>query len=114
MHHLGSVAFAEVIHDECVRVGESCRLLDLSLRGGAKLAIADVLSDGALEEDGLLRHQPKLRAQPPHVERLDVDAVQQHGATLRVVEALEQLDDCRLARTRRATQRDSLTSGDGE
>eukprot|EP00966_Prymnesium_polylepis_P303336 7006800-Prymnesium_polylepis.1 len=51
-----------------------------------------------------LPDEPQLAAQPREVERADVDAVEAEGAVLRVVEALEQRDDRRLARAARADE----------
>ena len=44
------------------------------------------------------------RAQPRQVERGEVCAIEQHGARVRVIEALQQRDHRRLATTRRAHQ----------
>mmetsp|Transcript_25811 Transcript_25811/g.85022 ORF Transcript_25811/g.85022 Transcript_25811/m.85022 type:complete len:230 (+) Transcript_25811:3777-4466(+) len=105
--HLRAVAVGEAVHHKAVRVRRPRRLLDLVLRG-ALLAVANVLRDGALEEHRLLPHQPKLGAEPAQVERADVDTVEGDRAALRVVEALEQRDESRLAAAGRAAKRARL------
>mmetsp|Transcript_25816 Transcript_25816/g.85050 ORF Transcript_25816/g.85050 Transcript_25816/m.85050 type:complete len:268 (+) Transcript_25816:988-1791(+) len=111
--HLRAVAVGEAVHHKAVRVRRPRRLLDLVLRG-ALLAVANVLRDGALEEHRLLPHQPKLGAEPAQVERADVDTVEGDRAALRVIEALEQRDESRLAAAGRATQRHRLPRADRE
>mmetsp|Transcript_22195 Transcript_22195/g.50100 ORF Transcript_22195/g.50100 Transcript_22195/m.50100 type:complete len:471 (+) Transcript_22195:65-1477(+) len=99
----GIVSLGEVLGDECVRVRHARRLLDLRLRR-PRLAVRNVLRHRAHEQHWLLTHQPKLLPQPAHVERLDVDPVEQHLPRLWVVEPLEQRDNRRLARAARPTQ----------
>mmetsp|Transcript_27444 Transcript_27444/g.88235 ORF Transcript_27444/g.88235 Transcript_27444/m.88235 type:complete len:289 (-) Transcript_27444:910-1776(-) len=111
--HLRAVAVGEAVHHKAVRVRRPRRLLDLVLRG-ALLAVANVLGDGALEEHRLLPHQPKLGAEPAQVERADVDTVEGDRAALRVIEALEQRDESRLAAAGRAAQRHRLPRADRE
>jgi hypothetical protein len=82
-------------------IGGPGGLLDLLLRR-VWLSVADVIGDRALEEHGLLAHKAQLLAQPLDVERLDVDIVKQDHAALRVVEALDELDDRGLTAARRA------------
>lgn len=41
----------------------------------AVVTVGDVLSDGAVEEHGLLRHEAQLSPQPRHVQRLDLPPV---------------------------------------
>mmetsp|Transcript_9109 Transcript_9109/g.27042 ORF Transcript_9109/g.27042 Transcript_9109/m.27042 type:complete len:505 (+) Transcript_9109:155-1669(+) len=111
--HLRGVAVGKAVHHKAVRVRRPRRLLDLVLRG-ALLAVANVLGDGALEEHRLLPHQPKVGAEPAQVERADVDTVEGDRAALRVVEALEQRHERRLARPRGAAQGDPLARLDLE
>ena len=56
--------------------------------------------------------EAEARAQPPEIERLNVHAVEQYRARLRIVEALQQRDDRRLARARWAHQRARATGRD--
>mmetsp|Transcript_9115 Transcript_9115/g.27077 ORF Transcript_9115/g.27077 Transcript_9115/m.27077 type:complete len:361 (+) Transcript_9115:155-1237(+) len=111
--HLRGVAVGKAVHHKAVRVRRPRRLLDLVLRG-ALLAVGNVLRDGALEEHRLLPHQPKVGAEPAQVERADVDTVEGDRAALRVVEALEQRDESRLAAAGRAAQRHRLPRADRE
>jgi len=96
-----------------VRVGELGRLLYLGL-GSAGQPHLNVLGDGADEERRLLRHEPELLAQPLEVERPQVGAVEGHRARRGVVEALEQRDDGRLARARRAAHGAGATRRDAQ
>ena len=52
--------------------------LDDLLVGGVLLGVADVLPDGAVEEDGLLPHDPHLVPQPSHVQLCQVLVIYQH------------------------------------
>ena len=70
---------------------------DLVIRG-IDTAIADVLHRVGGEDDGVLRHDPDRIAQRVEVEFPDFHAVQRDSPFLRVVEAQQQLEECRLAR----------------
>eukprot|EP00962_Isochrysis_galbana_P008032 scaffold2188_cov102-Isochrysis_galbana.AAC.2 len=105
--HLRLIPERQVPGDEAVRVGRARRLLHLGACG-ALLAISNVFGHSAEEEDRLLPDEGHLPAQPPHIELAQVDAVEQQRAALRVVEALEQRDECRLAGARWATESDRL------
>ena len=59
--------------------------------------IADILSDGSVKEDGLLRHDADLSAQPPYVESLEVDGIKREAAIGWVVEALDERHNGALA-----------------
>mmetsp|Transcript_29095 Transcript_29095/g.94889 ORF Transcript_29095/g.94889 Transcript_29095/m.94889 type:complete len:255 (+) Transcript_29095:114-878(+) len=91
-------------HDEVVGVG-GARGRDHLLLRGVRLAVANVLADGGVEQCGLLVHQTHHSTQPVQVERGDGPPVEQHFTLLRVVEALQQLDHGALAAARRAHQR---------
>ena len=56
----GVVLLGEAL-DELVAVGDACRFLDLVHRG-VRLAVADVLGDGAVEEEVVLQHDAEVRA----------------------------------------------------
>ena len=70
--------------------------------------------DCEVEQDGLLPHQPQLLAQPAQVEAADVNAVQQHLAADRVVEALDEADHGALAAAALAHQRHGAARGNRE
>mmetsp|Transcript_3432 Transcript_3432/g.11018 ORF Transcript_3432/g.11018 Transcript_3432/m.11018 type:complete len:223 (+) Transcript_3432:220-888(+) len=105
--HLCAVARAKVARDEAVGIRGASRFFNLALIN-ALFAVTNILCDRALEEHRLLPHQPKLGAEPAQVERADVDAVEGDRAALRVVEALEQRDESRLAAAGRAAERARL------
>ena len=76
--------------------------------------VGDVLPDRRAEQQRLLKHDPDLAAQrlapiPP-----DVDAVDEDGSLLRLVETQDQADNRRLPRPRRSDQGDTLARGGGE
>ena len=77
--------------------------------GGVHLAVHDVLLDRAAEQDGLLRHDGDLAVVPLGVELSEVHAVDQHLTAFRVVEALDQREDRRLAAARFAHLRKKQT-----
>ena len=72
---------------------------------------ADVVGDGAREEERVLEHDPQLAAiaAEPHVAQ--VGAVDRHAAGARVVEARDQLRERRLATARLADERDAAACG---
>ena len=86
---------------------------DLGLRR-AGAAEADVLGDGAGEHHRLLLDIGKARAEVGGVEVADVDAVDEDGAGVDVVEALDEAEDGGLTRARCADQRDGLAFRHGE
>jgi hypothetical protein len=73
--------------------------------------VHNVLLDGHGEQDGLLLHEADLVSQPLRVELQDVDLVHVDGALLRVVEALDEVDDGALAAAAAADQRHCLAGG---
>jgi len=111
----GSIPFRQR-RDEAVRIRLDARLLDGShpllvaclLQGSAREAHLDVVPDRHGEEDGFLRDEADLRAQPLDVEVLDVRVVQLDDPTQRVVEPLDEGDDGALPAARGANQRSRL------
>ena len=75
---------------------------------------ADVVEDGAAEEERLLRHDGQLLAQRALRDVAHVVAVDEDLARLRVVEAGEQLDDCGLAGAGGADERDGPAGRDDQ
>ena len=78
------------------RVGRRLDLVVACIRSPER----DVLAHGAREEESLLRHDPELAAQTARPEVPQVVAVDQHPATLRIVEARDQLREGRFAGAR--------------
>ena len=78
--------------NEGVRVGRPGRGLDLGV-ARVRLAEADVLRRGAVEEVGVLVDDAEARAQGRAVQRAQVLAAEQDAALLRVVEAHDQAQD---------------------
>jgi len=114
---LGAALAAErvvaVVHglDECVRVGGTRRRFHLFVTR-IRAAEADVLAHAATEENGLLRHQAHLLAEPPHLELPQVHAIEHDHAAGGIVEPLDELDHRALAAARLADQRHRLTGRD--
>eukprot|EP00967_Tisochrysis_lutea_P020802 scaffold23608_cov24-Tisochrysis_lutea.AAC.3 len=110
---LGVETIAKVLCDEVERVRRSRRRFDLLARG-TRLAERDIFRYRPEEEHRLLCDEADLCAERLDVVLLQVDAVEQDGTRERVVVALEQLDDGRFARARRADERARGTCWDGE
>ena len=99
-------------HDLVVDVGLARRLHDL-LEGGVRLAVADVLLDGAVEDVVLLQDQADVVAQVAGVPFAQVHPVQQDFAALRHIELVQQVHDGALAGARQADQRRDPARLDG-
>ena len=92
----------ETVHESGLRRGD-----DLCV-GGVQAPVADVVHDGAAEQHRILQHHPHLAAQRPAVQRADVEAVQADLAAVDLVEAHDQVHQCRLAGAGGADDRDRL------
>ena len=79
---------------------------------GVGAAEGDVLGDGAGEQEGLLGHDPHLRAQRGAGDIAQVVAVDQHAPGGGVVEAGDELGHRGLARSGGAHERDGLAGRD--
>jgi hypothetical protein len=108
--------------DEPVRIGLDARLLDggealfsaRMLKVGTREALLDVGADRHGEEDGLLRDEADLRAQPADIERAEIRGVEHDGAANRVVEPLEERDDGAFPAARGAHERGCLARAEDE
>src|SRR5215207_3084230 len=110
------VAFGKC-RDEVVGVdntGRGLHLLARRLRGVAGTAVADVLSDGAREQERLLEHDPDVGPEVPACEFPDVPTVDKDPSFHGVVEAWYQARNCRLAGPRRSDEGDRHTRLDLE
>ncbi len=94
-------------HDLVVDVRLLGSLHHLLVRG-VRLAVEDVLLDGAVEDMVLLEHQANIVAQVLGVVFPEVDPVQCDGPLLRFVELVQQVHDGTLAGTGKAYQRGNL------
>ena len=65
--------------------------------GGLERSVADVVGDGAREEERVLEHDPEVARSDAECQVAEVDAVDEHGPARRVVEAWDEVDDRRLA-----------------
>ena len=93
--------------DEVVHVGGLGCGDDLFL-GRIFAAVGDVLADGAVEQPRVLEDHPEGRAQLVARHRRAVDAVHGDPSGIDLVEAHEQVDQRRLARTGRPDDRDRV------
>ncbi len=84
--------------DESIDEGGPGRLQDLGLRG-IRAPIGDVLSNGALEQPGVLEHHPYLRAEVGAPELGDVDAIEGDPAGVELVEPHHEVDQSGLPGT---------------
>lgn len=78
------------------------------------VAEGDVVGDGVVEKDAVLRHQAYLPSQRPDVELADGRAVDTYLAAVGVVETRQQVDERGLAGTRRSHQGDGASLVDTE
>jgi hypothetical protein len=95
------------------RVARAQGRLDLAVARAAA-AHAHVVADARGEQQRVLLHEPDVRAEPAEVEGAQGAAVQQDVPGTRVVEALDELHDGRLAAARRADERDGGACGHDE
>ena len=93
--------------DKLSRVGQARGLANL-LVSGIGAAVGDILTNGAVEQQRLLRHVGNLAAQTLLRAARDVLAVHEHAPALHVVQAQQQLGERRLARARFAHQTHAL------
>ena len=119
--NIGLVAFGQG-RNKVVGVGHFGRIKDalplllraLVLKITTDKAILDVVEDGCAEKSRLLTDEGHLTTQPPQVECTDVDSIQVNSPANRVVEPLDQPDNCTLARSRGTDQRGGLARGDSK
>src|SRR5262249_39675109 len=89
---------------ELADVGDAARLADLLLaRVGPREG--NVLSDRAVEEEGLLQHHSQVTSVAVEPQRREVGAVHQHAPLRRRVERAHETDEGGLARPRWAHER---------
>ena len=84
------------------------------LVGRVQLAVADVVHDGAGEDEAVLHHDAHLLAQRAQLHVAHVVPVQQHRAASHVVEPTDQVDHGALARAGGADERNRLPGLHGE
>ena len=94
--------------------GQCGRGGDLAI-AGLGVSVADVLGDGAAEQEGLLGDVGEARAEALHPDVAQVVAVDQDPARGGVVEAGDEVDHGGLAGSRGSNERDGLAGfgGDG-
>ena len=111
LHLAGADRAVLVVEDRVVAVGQGAheavdvgglRRLDELLVAGRRVAVGDVLADGAAEQPRVLEHHAHLRAQVGAAQVADVVAVDGDAAAVDVVEAHEQVDQRGLAGAGRA------------
>lgn len=117
----GVVAVGELGY-ETVRIGFDTRLLDeLELfifrkvfMWGIDETMCDIAFDCGGKEGRLLRNETDLGTEPFDVKVPEVNTVEPEDTRERIVEALDQRDDGRLARARGTNQSSSLSGFEGE
>ena len=100
--HDGIIAEGK-LRDESVRVGFHARFpheLQLFLWGcilmrGAKETILDVLADSSGKEYWFLRHKADLGSEPLQVQVTNIQAIEAHRPSKRIIEAFDKRDDGR-------------------
>mmetsp|Transcript_18039 Transcript_18039/g.24762 ORF Transcript_18039/g.24762 Transcript_18039/m.24762 type:complete len:238 (-) Transcript_18039:983-1696(-) len=76
--------------------------------------ISNIVSNRAGKQNGFLTHITNLSAQEAHIQVFDIVTIQLHTATVRVVEAEEQIDDGGLTAARSTNQSTGLARLNGE
>ncbi len=94
-------------------VGRARRLFELGLRG-IRPAEANVLLDGAVEQEGVLVHDRDQRTNLGEGQRAQVVTAQEDAAAVGIVEAQQQAHDRRLAAARWAHQAQPLAGAGAE
>ncbi len=82
--------------------------------GGIQLAHADVVADGAIEEENVLPDEADLRAEAGDGGFAEVDAIEKNGAFRRIVEAEDELKKSGFATAAGAYDDDELAMLDFE
>ena len=100
--------------DEIVRAGDLGHFLDISVVAIIAGTKTDVAADGVGEQERILRHDAHLRAQGGQRPVACVDAVDEHMAHGRVVEAGDKADERGLARAGFAEDAELGAGGHGE
>ena len=103
----GCITIGQVAH-EGVEIGRSTSGGDLVVRG-VGTSEADVLGNGAREDEGILRDQAHLRTHGTLLDLPDINAVDQQRAFAGIIEASDQIGDRRFARAGGSHQRDHRT-----
>ena len=76
---------------------------------GIQLAIADIVPDGACEQEIILGHDPHLTAQAFDGHFFYIKPVDTDDALLHVIKTADQIDNGGFARSRRPDQSDGLS-----
>src|ERR1700691_2900963 len=84
------------------------------LVAGVKLAHADIVADGAIEEENVLADKTDLRAQAGDFGFAEVDAVEKYRALGRVIEPQDQLQESGFAAAAGSHDDDKLAAWDFE
>src|SRR5690554_3914943 len=98
-----SVVALGKLRDEIMGIGKAADIFNLFV-GGCLLVFAntvhDILLDGAVEQNGLLRDQTNGVAQETNVDVLELDAIQNDRSACGVVEALDKTNNRGFATSR--------------
>ncbi len=108
----GLVAEREGV-DEGVGVGDGGGLFD-KVEAVVGVAEGNVVGDGVVEEDAVLRDESYLSTETVDVEVGDGCVVNEDGAASAVIEAWEEVDEGGFASSRRAYYSDGFAAGNGE
>ena len=95
----GGQDFDDLVEAREAHRTKNCDIVD------RRIPECDVVSDGVVEDEGLLRDVSDLGGDDSRCEVAQVDIVEQHAAAVRVPQSSEQSGECRLATTRRTDDR---------
>ena len=82
--------------------------------GGIRLAVGDVLGNGAKEQERLLQHQADVAAIFGHRDGADINAINENSAFADIVKTADQIDQGRFARAAMADQAHHLARFDDQ
>src|SRR5690606_35544076 len=81
-------------------------------KGGGGLSVGDVVEDGVIEEERILKHDADMPSEGTLSERAQVLAIQQDASFPRIIEAHEECHQRGLAGAARADDRNGFTGAD--
>src|ERR1700722_2111393 len=116
-------AAAAIAHDRVVAFGQfenevvgprKLRRSNDTLDRQRGIGQRNVVPDRAVEQHVFLKHDTDLATQPGRIDLREIDAVDQHTAALRDIEALDELGERALARAGRTDDADQLAGRNGQ
>ena len=99
------------LHDLIVDIGLPCRSHHI-LVGSLRMAVLDILLDGAVEDMIFLKHEADMVAQPLGIPLVQLYTVETDGARIGMIELVEQVDERALPCPTESDEGRNLAAGD--